>query len=205
MPRMTTAVLIGLKHLDEAKTRLAPELSSEERRALMRRMLTTVVAAATEAQLGTVTLVSSDPGAAGLAAQLGIGHQDDGALAWNLGLVHALGALDPQPGSVLYLAGDLPLVTAAELVALRDAVPARGVAVARAHDGGTNALWVTPAGALEPSFGEPGSAQVHLQRASKAGLEAVLVDLPGLALDVDTPQDARRAGVLDAPVSQAGA
>ena len=37
---MTIAVLIGLKHLDEAKSRLAPELSADQRRALMRAMLT---------------------------------------------------------------------------------------------------------------------------------------------------------------------
>ena len=70
------------------------------------------------------------------------------------------------------------------------------MAIGRAHDGGTNALLLAPADALEPSFGEPTSSQVHLSRAVAAELEAVIVDLPGVALDVDTPEDARRAGVL---------
>ncbi len=201
MRAMTTAVLIGLKRLDEAKTRLSPELTADGRRALMRTMLERVVAAACEAEIGPVTLVSSDPGAADLAIDLGIGHQDDGGLAWNSGLVHALVALTSAPDAVLYLAGDLPLVTAAELRALRDAAPPSGVVVARAHDGGTNALWVAPAAALQPNFGEAASAQLHLQRATAAGLPAVLVDLPGLALDVDTPEDARRAGLLDEEVA----
>ena len=76
MRAMTTAVLIGLKRLDEAKTRLSPELTADGRRALMRSMLERVVAAACEAEIGPVTLVSSDPGAVDLATDLGIGHQD---------------------------------------------------------------------------------------------------------------------------------
>jgi 2-phospho-L-lactate guanylyltransferase len=201
MPSMTTAVLIGMKHLDEAKSRLAPQLDGDARRGLMRVMLSRVAAAAREAAIGPVTLVSSDPDAPALAAELGIGFQDDGGLPWNQGLVHALAAIDPAPPAVLYLAGDLPLVTADELRALRDAAPTRGVVAARAHDDGTNALWVAPADALEPNFGEPRSAQLHLRRAAAAGLDAVLVDLPGLALDVDTPADARRAGLLDEEVA----
>ncbi len=201
MPTMTTAVLIGMKHLDAAKSRLAPELDGDARRALMRVMLSRVAAAAREAEIGQVALVSSDPGAPALASELGIDFLDDGDLPWNEGLLHALAAVEPPPDAVLYLAGDLPLVTAAELRALRDAAPPRGVVAARAHDNGTNALWVAPATVLQPNFGAPQSAQLHLRRAAAAGLDAVLVDLPGLALDVDTPADARRAGLLDEEVA----
>src|SRR4051794_5197994 len=127
MPRMTTAVLIGLKRQQEAKSRLAPELSADERRRLMRTMLERVVAAAREADLGPVIIVSSDAGAAQLAGELGVGHQDEGGLPGNPGLAHGLAALAPQPDAVLSLAGDLPLVTAAELRALADAAPPRGM------------------------------------------------------------------------------
>ena len=72
MPTMTTAVLIGMKHLDAAKSRLAPELDGDARRALMRVMLSRVAAAAREAAIGQVALVSSDPGAPALASELGI-------------------------------------------------------------------------------------------------------------------------------------
>jgi 2-phospho-L-lactate guanylyltransferase (CobY/MobA/RfbA family) len=61
--------------------------------------------------------------------------------------------------------------------------------VGRAHDGGTNALWICPAGALEPAFGAPGSAAVHAARAQAGGLDVVVVDRPGIAHDVDTPAD----------------
>jgi 2-phospho-L-lactate/phosphoenolpyruvate guanylyltransferase len=201
MPGVTTAILIGLKHLENAKSRLAPELSAQGRRVLMRQMLARVAAAALAADLGPVVLVSSDADAPALAAQLGIAHRDDGDLPWNPGLAHALAALDPQPDAVLYLAGDLPRLTAEELHVMAAQATPRSAVIARAHDGGTNALLLTPATALLPNFGEPSSAEVHSTRAEAAGLTALTVDLPGLALDVDTAQDARRAGLLDEEVA----
>ena len=56
------------------------------------------------------------------------------------------------------------------------------------HGTGTNALVLTPPGALAPSFG-PGSCQRHLEHARAAGIHGELVDVPTLALDVDTSED----------------
>jgi 2-phospho-L-lactate guanylyltransferase (CobY/MobA/RfbA family) len=49
-----------------------------------------------------------------------------------------------------------------------------------------------PAGALETCFGVKGSAARHAELARAAGLEPVLVDRPGLALDLDSPDDVAR-------------
>jgi 2-phospho-L-lactate guanylyltransferase (CobY/MobA/RfbA family) len=38
-------------------------------------------------------------------------------------------------------------------------------------------------------FGEPQSAAVHAQTTATTGLAARIVDVPGLAFDVDTPAD----------------
>ena len=46
--------------------------------------------------------------------------------------------------------------------------------------------------AQPPRRGEPASATVHANAAREAGLEARVVDLPGLAFDVDTPDDLER-------------
>ena len=64
-----------------------------------------------------------------------------------------------------------------------------GMAIARAHDGGTNAVAMRPAGAVMTHFGEQQSAAVHAQTTAAAGLAARIIDLPGLAFDVDTPDD----------------
>jgi 2-phospho-L-lactate guanylyltransferase len=189
-------IIIGLKRLADAKQRLAPALSLEERRELMLRMLTRVVTEARSAALGTVSLATSEPTATQIAASLRIAAASDGDLPWNQGLVHALDQVQPHPAAVLYLAGDLPQLTAGDLHAFTAAAPARGVAIARARDGGTNALLVCPAALMSPMFGHVRSSDAHAARAAELGLEHRTVDIAGLALDVDTITDAREAGVL---------
>jgi 2-phospho-L-lactate guanylyltransferase len=201
---VTVQTIIGLKRLAVSKQRLIPHLSQAERRRLMIGMLEAVVAAVHDARLGPIALATSEPTAAALAAQLDVAVLSDGDLPWNDGLVHALSLLTTAPDAVLYLAGDLPLVTAAELRQFVVAAPARGVCVARARDAGTNALLVTPCDALRPMFGAPRSSEVHEAAARAAGLPCRIVDIPGLALDVDTIDDARDAGLVARPLSGTG-
>ena len=186
---MQTDVLIPLKRLDAAKSRLATALAAEERRRLMAALVARVARAALAAEVGRVVLVSSDPDAAAIATRLGIELAGDGGLPWNPGLVLARTSLEPRAEAVLYLAGDLPLVSPEDVAAMADAGAAASAVVGRAHDGGTNALWIAPADAFEPSFGVRASASVHAARAAEAGLRATVVDRPGIARDVDTPAD----------------
>ena len=165
---METDVLIPLKRLDAAKTRLAPALTETERGRLMAGMLARVVRAAVGAGAGRVALASSDPSAPELARRLGVDCVSDGGLPWNEGLVHARSLLDRPAGAVLYLAGDLPLVDAADVAALVDAGAEATAVIGRAHDGGTNALWVCPAGAFVPAFGAARSASVHARSRARA-------------------------------------
>jgi 2-phospho-L-lactate guanylyltransferase (CobY/MobA/RfbA family) len=46
---------------------------------------------------------------------------------------------------------------------------------------------------MQPMFGRVSSAAVHAARAAELGLEHRMLDLPGLALDVDTIVDASDA------------
>ena len=98
------------------------------------------------------------------------------------------------PDGVLFLSADLPTVVAADVDAMIDACPANGIAIGRAHDQGTNALALRPADAIVPAFGSPRSSAVHAALA-RAGRHrpAVMVDRPGLALDLDTPDDVTEA------------
>jgi 2-phospho-L-lactate/phosphoenolpyruvate guanylyltransferase len=201
---VTLQTIIGLKRLEIAKRRLGPHLSAAERRRLMLSMLEAVVAATRDAHLGPVALATSEPTAPTLATKLGVGILSDGDLAWNDGLVHALSSVTPPPDRVLFLAGDLPLMTTLELLEFVAAAPAHGVCVARARDAGTNALLLTPAHILRPAFGSPRSSEVHEAAARAANLSCRVVDSPGLALDVDTIDDARDAGLVGRAVSGTG-
>jgi 2-phospho-L-lactate guanylyltransferase (CobY/MobA/RfbA family) len=133
-----------------------------------------------------------------VAAALGAPALADGGLEWNAGLRHALELLGPAPDGVLFLAADLPTVVAEDVDAMIEACPARGVAIGRAHDEGTNALALRPPGAIVSAFGSPRSSSVHVALARAAGVESVLVDRPGLALDLDTPDDLTEALAADA-------
>src|SRR6185503_11355705 len=132
-------------------------------------MLAGVARAAVRAGAGRVGLASSDPLAPDLARRLGVECVSDGGLPWNEGLVLARPA-----DAVPYLAGDLPLIEAADVAALVEAGAERTAVIGRAHDGGTNALWVCPAGAFAPAFGAAGSAAVHTRRARAHGLDVVM-------------------------------
>jgi 2-phospho-L-lactate guanylyltransferase len=184
-------VLVPLKRLDGAKTRLAELLTPEERGALMLEMLGGVLQAVRGR--GPVTLVSSDPRAGSLAREHGVRWWDDRELPWNDALTEAMRAVVREPVAAV-VSADLPLLAADDVEALLAATPGRGIAIARATDGGTNAVSMRPPGALHTNFGAAGSAALHAERARSAGLEALVLDRTGLAVDLDTPEDAERLG-----------
>ena len=88
------------------------------------------------------------------------------------------------PGPVLIVNSDLPSVTADDLHALHDAIPERGVAIAPARDGTTNALGLSDTTLFAPLYG-PGSAERFRAHAE----HAIEVVRAGLRDDVDTPAD----------------
>ena len=63
-----------------------------------------------------------------------------------------------------------------------------GVAIARAKDGGTNALLCAPANAIPFCFGN-NSAHRHAQLTRLSDLTCEVVDLEKLSADIDVPED----------------
>ena len=177
-------VLVPFKRLDQAKSRLAPVMSAEERAALMLELLQGVLVAADEADVGPITIVSAEP----VVLPVGVGRFDDRGVAWNEALAAAMRAVGREPIAAV-VSADLPRVSAEEIQTLVRATPDRGLAIARALDGGTNAVSMRPPAVVRTRFGEPQSAAVHAQTTAAAGLAARILDLPGLAFDVDTPAD----------------
>jgi 2-phospho-L-lactate guanylyltransferase len=149
----------------------------------MRELLAHVLATAEEANVGTVTVVSAEQ------LQLnGVPRFDDRGLPWNEALRAAMDEVVREPVAAV-VSADLPLLTADDVRALIAVTPQRGLAIARAHDGGTNAVSMRPPGVLRTCFGEPGSAALHERAAWTAGADAHVLDRPGLAFDIDTPED----------------
>jgi 2-phospho-L-lactate/phosphoenolpyruvate guanylyltransferase len=173
---MDAHVLVPLKATDP-KSRLSGALGADERAELMRGLLDRVVGVVHEAGVERVTVVSSEP-------VEGYDVWPDRGLEWNEALAAAAEEVVESP-IVAFVSADLPLLRAEEIEVLLAATPQRGIAIARALDGGTNAVSMRPPGLVRTRFGEPGSAAVH----AGLGVPHVLVDLPGLAFDVDTPAD----------------
>ena len=75
--------------------------------------------------------------------------------------------------------------------------------VADRHGTGTNALVLSPPDAIEPAFG-PDSFARHVAAAEAAQVPHRVEEVPGLALDVDTPGDlAELAAALEERRGQA--
>ena len=177
---MDAHVLVPLKPLGRGKSRLAGVLGPEERAELMRSLLDRVVGAVREAGVERVTVVTGEP-------LDGYDVWHDRGLAWNDALAAAADEV-VRARLVAVVAADLPLIRSEEVEELLEATPERGIAIARALDGGTNAVAMRPPGLVRTRFGEPRSAAVH----ASLGVEHVVVDLAGLAFDVDTPGDLAR-------------
>jgi 2-phospho-L-lactate guanylyltransferase len=89
---------------------------------------------------------------------------------------------------LLLIPGDVPVWMRGEVRALFDAGREHDVVIARARDGGTNALLLRLPTPFEFRYG-PDSAAGHLHVAQTAGLSVITYQLPFLAHDIDVPAD----------------
>jgi 2-phospho-L-lactate/phosphoenolpyruvate guanylyltransferase len=103
----------------------------------------------------------------------------------------AAGLVRADEGPVVVVNADVPCVTTRDVFALLGAMPAGGMALVRAGDGTTNALALAAGWLFSPLYG-PGSADRFAERARRLGVEAMEVDLPNLADDVDELADLDR-------------
>jgi 2-phospho-L-lactate guanylyltransferase len=183
---------IPVKDLVNAKQRLVPALSPAERRALARTMLEDVLEAALAARVGDVVVVTTDPAVQALARSAGAR-----TLAESANRGHTAAVAFAQDEAVargatrfLTLPGDVPCVTADEIAIVCETLEAApGVVFVPSRSGrGTNAALLAPPGVIPLTFGEP-SFENHLRTARTAGLAPHVLELPGIGLDVDAPED----------------
>lgn len=181
---MTWTAIVPLKLRADRKSRLAACLSPYERETLSDRMAAGVLTALEGAGVPTRVLSPSP--------WLGVPWEPDRGAGLNAELDRVRTALACAP--LLVISGDLALVTASDVSALRDAAEDHGVAIAPdRHGQGTNAIALCDSRPFAFAFGE-GSFARHLAAAQGA---AIIRDHPGLAFDLDTPadlDDARRLG-----------
>jgi 2-phospho-L-lactate guanylyltransferase len=183
-------VVIPAKPLDRALSRLSGVLSPTERRAIQAAMLTDVIRAGA-GMSDRVVVVSADRQVAAIADGLGARVVADATPAQGIDVAVRRGLEAVDGDEALVVMGDLPLVTSEDLHALSVCLGGddEGIACATSADGtGTNAIHLRPPEVIATSFGI-GSLARHRAAAERLDVPAIAVALPGLMLDIDTPQD----------------
>jgi len=183
--------VVPVKRLGYALGRLARTLDRSERRVLQSAMLGDVLAALSgSTRLGEIVVVTSDARARAVAESVGARTVADHNPPQGINAAVSLGIAALDSRSALVVVSDLPLITAADVDHLIGAAPDGDAAVlARSEDGtGTNAMLLTPPDALVPQLG-PDSLIHHRAQAAALGVPVEVVHHPGIALDVDTPDD----------------
>lgn len=191
---MSLWAIIPVKPLKNAKSRLTPVLSSDQRFELARAMFRHVLSVTTTIQPVTgVLVISRDTKALAIAREMGAKTLQEGALSnLNPALLRATMVVKSwRADSVLVLPADLPFINAEDLRDMIQLATDRSVVIAtdRERDG-TNALLIRPPGAIEYDYGS-GSYERHLRMAQAAGLQVREFQSDRLSLDIDVPEDLR--------------
>jgi 2-phospho-L-lactate guanylyltransferase len=190
---MAVWAVVPVKERDRAKERLAARVPPELRRGLALAMLEDVLAAlAAVSGLAGLAVVTIDFEAGRLARRYDARILTDGARDGHTGAVAAAARLlaAERRGGMLTVPGDIPLVTAEEIdqiLAAHRAPPS--FTIVPSHDeGGSNAILVSPPDAVPLRFG-PDSFFPHLAAAEACSIRPTVLRLPGIALDIDNPED----------------
>lgn len=185
--------VLPIKSLQGGKGRLSSLLSEEERSGLVRAMAQDVLAALCGAKnLSGILVVSNDLQVKTLAEGAGARFLPEGDAG---GLNEAIGqAAETLAGEgiedILIIHGDVPLATGKEvdrIIKAHGPAPAVTIAPAR-EDGGTNAMAVSPPNLLNFQYGTDSFGK-HRAAAESAGISPEVLDLPGIGLDIDRPED----------------
>jgi 2-phospho-L-lactate guanylyltransferase len=184
-----------VKNLALAKQRLAGVLDQPSRTKLAQAMLHDVLAALHEwGNRPQVALVTGDPYAVGLAQKYGFEIIPDPDNPGETGAIEMATRTCVERGveSTLVIPGDIPLIQAWELEEIMKHAPVEGGVLVPAGDGrGTNAALRRPADLFPLRFGND-SFKPHHAAAQATGRPCVVLNLPGIAVDVDNPEDLQR-------------
>jgi 2-phospho-L-lactate/phosphoenolpyruvate guanylyltransferase len=185
-------ILIPVKNLSQAKQRLASVLEQPLRTQLAQAMLHDVLSAVHEWEGRiAVALVTSDPFAVELARRYEFEVIPDPKNPGETGAIEMATHLCEERGaeSTLVIPADIPLIRSWELEEIMKHAPPEGTVLVPAADGrGTNAVFRRPAALFPLRFGND-SFKPHYAAARAVNKPCVVLNLPGIAVDIDAPDD----------------
>ncbi len=183
--------MVPVKQFDQAKSRLATVLTTQERIGLCLAMTEDVLACLTNvSSIQGIAIISSEPLLNDLLLKYDCTRLADQAGAgFSANMDHAANWLEARGiTEMMYIPADVPAITPDEIgILIRNHNNGVTIVPAKAENG-TNLLICTPPSAIPFQFG-PNSCDRHHQVAQSRGLPVQILQCPGLANDIDEPDD----------------
>lgn len=179
--------IIPVSKLSDAKTRLSPFLSPDERENLLKAMLTDT-ASGLKTQVDKVIIISSDDEVLKYGKDLGlISIAENKNSNLNMALEQAMNWVKEKVLKVIIVPSDLPLIAKSSINTLINYGKSKDFVISPSRGGGTNALIIKPL-AIEMKFGED-SFRKHINEAIANDLNPGVYDSFFLSLDVNITED----------------
>ena len=191
-------ILVPVKNLAQAKQRLSVAMPQSARTRLAQAMLLDVLSAISEWGGMPCSVVTGDKYGCDLARRLSMKIIHDAENPGETWAIERATRVCVEEGceSTLVLPADIPLITPGELELIAKHAPEKGTLLVPAGDGrGTNAAYRSPADLFPLRFGND-SFKPHLAAAQALGSPCVVLQLPGIAVDVDGPEDLHQLASL---------
>src|SRR5271166_2074214 len=189
---MNGILLIPFKSLATAKQRLAEALNAQQRSQFAEAMLRDVLTAATGVQNRIdIAVVTGDARAQILAREAGCLVIEDARNESETAAIEMATHRCEQRGydTTIVIPADIPLITSDELHRVLDAAPEEGAVFVPAYDRrGSNCILRRPASIIPLRFGND-SLVPHCEAMRRTGKELIILEMPGIGLDVDNPHE----------------
>lgn len=183
-------VLLPVKDFKQAKQRLAPALGARDRAELACAMFRDVLNALRRAKApGRVVVFTAADEPAQMARALGFDVVVEKTVNGHSAAVNRMvEELSASSARILSIASDLPRLQASEIDFVLHAISEPVTLIPSRDWTGTNGVAFIPPARIQMEYGA-GSFRRHLSKIAAAGLRSDVMDLPGIAFDIDTPED----------------
>jgi len=185
-------LLIPFKSLATAKQRLTTALDAKQRSQFAEAMLRDVMTAAAGVRNTIdIALVTGDTRAQAMAREHNFLIIDDTRSESETAAIEMATAWCEQRGydTAIVVPADIPLIQSGELRCVLAAAPAEGAVIVPAYDRrGSNCILRRPASLIPLRFGND-SFLPHCEAMRRTGKELIILEMPGVGLDVDNPQE----------------
>jgi 2-phospho-L-lactate guanylyltransferase len=183
-------VLLPVKDFSNAKQRLGAALDASTRAGLARAMCTDVLTAVARTRVAErVIIFTAADEVIQMARPFGFDVVLEKSVDGHSAAVnHMVSEMLPSSSRLLSIASDLPRLVTSEIDFALDAASEPVTLIPSRDWTGTNGVVFIPPARILMEYGE-GSFRRHMSKAAAAGHRADVMNLPGIAFDIDTPED----------------